>query len=208
MNPFLDELAGYDEDEDFGDALSASLYGDAFGADDEDFGGRANQAFRGLPAAMRKRAQAIAARQRGKKLNLANLLGAQNRLPLAVVTEHARGDDVIYGLDTGSTNVAAAATVSVSTTPQKRHIPKKISLTSTVAGNFILSDIRVGVEPVLATTGNISLAIFIQDSTSPPFRAVLCEVGMDFTVVVTNVNAAGQRFTATVIGTYVPPFVR
>jgi hypothetical protein len=198
MNPYLMANFGeYDEDPNFGDALNKMLYGD-------EFGGAANQAFRGLPLALQQRAANIAKAQGGR----GQLARPQQRIPLAVLTEHARGDDIIYGLDSGAAAIAAGVTVSISTTPQKRHIPKRIALTEAVANNFILSDLRVGVEPVLATTGNISLAIFVQNSTSPPFRAVLCEVGMDVTVVVTNVDAAAHRFTATVIGTYVPPTVR
>lgn len=119
--------------------------------------------------------------------------------------ELARGDDVYYGLDSGAAGVAAASSASLSTTPQKRHIPKRMTVTSTVANNFVISDIRVGVEPVLATTSNMSMAVFIQDATAPSFRAVVCEIGMDFTVVVTNVTGAAARFTASVIGTYLPP---
>lgn len=145
--------------------------------------------FRPSPAAMAAAAPAVA---------------AAARLPTA---ELARGDDVIYGLDSGTTPIAAGATASLTTTPQKRHIPKRIFCSQIVANNFVLSDIRVGVEPVLATTANISLAVFVQDSTSPPFRAVICEIGMDFTVVVTNVGGAGARFVATVLGTYLPPNV-
>lgn len=119
--------------------------------------------------------------------------------------EAARGDDVYYGLDTGSAGVNGGSTASLSTTPQKRHIPKRMTVSSTVANNFVISDIRVGVEPVLATTSNMSMAIFIQDATAPSFRAVICEVGMDFTIVITNVTGANARFTASVVGTYLPP---
>lgn len=202
-NPYLDPTFGaYDEDPNFGDRLNAALYGD-------EFGGALNQRFRGLPLALQERWAAVVKKAAPQgRINPAALAALQmQRPPLAVLTEHARGDDIIYGLDSGTVGVPAGNTVSISTTPQKRHIPKRISLTATVAGNFILSDLRVGVEPVLATTGNISLAIFVQDSTSPPFRAVLCEVGMDVTVVVTNITAGAVRFTATVIGTYVPPTV-
>lgn len=119
--------------------------------------------------------------------------------------EVARGDDVYYGLDSGAAGVAAATTASLSTTPQKRHIPKRMTVSAAVAGNFVISDIRVGVEPVLATTSNMSMAVFIQDATMPSFRAVVCEIGMDFTITVTNVTAVVQRFTAAVGGTYLPP---
>lgn len=128
--------------------------------------------------------------------------GLRAALGRAAQIEAYRGDDVIYGLDA---TVPANTTQAISSSPQKRNVPQRIAVSQTVANNFVLSDIRVGVEPVLATTQNISMAIFIQDSTAPNFRAVVCEVGMDFTIEVTNVTGAAARFTATVVGAYIAP---
>lgn len=131
-------------------------------------------------------------------------LYSASRLSAAAKVEIARGDDVMYGLDSGAANIAAGATATVTVTPQKRHIPTRITLSATVANNFVINDIRTGVEPILITVGAISAAIFIQDSTVPPFRSVVCEVGMDFSLTVTNVTGANQRFTCTVVGKYLP----
>lgn len=122
--------------------------------------------------------------------------------------EAARGDDVIFGLDSGSAGIASNVTAALSASPQKRNLPVRITVTQNIANNFVCSDIRVGVEPILATTSNISLAVFQQDSTAPNFRAVVNEVGMDFTMELTNVTGATARFVATVVGVYVPPWAR
>lgn len=170
---------------------------------------------RGLRQNMAQTAAAAGATTRPLTINraaLASLAGSglrgvspQVAALAANPVELARGDDVYYGLDSGAAGVGAGTSASLSTTPQKRHIPKRLTVSSTVANNFVISDIRVGVEPVLATTSNMSMAIFIQDATTPSFRAVVCEIGMDFTVVVTNITGAGARFTAAVAGTYLPP---
>lgn len=131
-------------------------------------------------------------------------LFAATKLASAAKVELARGDDVMYGVDTGAGGVPAGGTATITVTPQKRHIPQRITLTAAVAGNFVIGDIRSGVEPILATVGNISAAVFIQDSTVPPFRSVVMEVGMDFSITVTNVTGAVQRFTCTVLGKYLP----
>lgn len=115
-----------------------------------------------------------------------------------------RGDDIYYGVDTGATNVNAGATATITVSPQVRHIPRRLVLSANVANNFVINDIRVGVNPVFATTGAISAAIFIQDSSAPDFRATVCDVGQDFSVQVTNITGAAQRFTATVLGRYLP----
>ena len=127
-----------------------------------------------------------------------------SQLAGAAKVELARGDDVMYGLDSGAANVAAGATATITVTPQKRHIPQRITLSGNVANNFVITDIRSGVEPILITVGAISAAVFIQDSTVPPFRSVVMEVGMDFSITVTNVTGAAQRFTCTVLGKYLP----
>ena len=184
MNPFL-----YDSDSDV-----------AFGAADADsFGGNLTLTrFAALNKALSKQAA-------GAKAGAAAMAlppGLRAALGRAAQIEAYRGDDVIYGLDQV---VQANATESLSTSPQKRNVPTRLVVSQTVANSFVLSDIRVGVEPVLATTQNLSMAIFVQDSTAPNFRAVVCEVGMDFTATVTNITGANTRFTATIVGAYIAP---
>lgn len=116
--------------------------------------------------------------------------------------ELARGDDVPFGIDSGA--VATAVSAAISTQPQKRCVPRRLFLTETVAQNFAASNITVGVEPILITTGIISCAIFIQNATAPSFRAVVLEVGMTFNITVTNLTGATERFIATVMSKYVP----
>lgn len=128
-----------------------------------------------------------------------------SKLAAAAKVEIARGDDVMYGVDSGANNIAAGATATLTVTPQKRHIPQRIVLSANVANTFVINDIRSGVEPILITVGAMSAAVFIQDaSQTPPFRSVVMEVGMDFSIQVTNVTGSAARFTATVIGKYLP----
>lgn len=119
---------------------------------------------------------------------------------------HADDLSTIYGVDSGGVAlIAAAAAATITVTPQKRHIPERIVLSTPMAAAFIISGIFAGVEPVLATTGPISAAIFVQDSTSGNFKSVIMDVGMDFSIGVINISGAPARFTATVRGKPVPP---
>jgi hypothetical protein len=183
MNPFL-----FDSDSDY-------MFGEMH---DDSYGGQLNlRRFAALNKAMTKGMP-------GKPAVGQNLPpGIRAALGRAAQIEAYRGDDVIYGLDKAS--VAAGTVESLSTSPQKRNVPTRLTVSQTVANNFVLSDIRVGVEPVLATTQNLSMAIFVQDSTAPNFRAVVAEVGMDVSVVVTNISGAAARFTATIVGAYLAP---
>jgi len=184
MNPFL-----FDSDSDY-----------MFGEDDS-YGGQLNlRRFAALNKALTK---GMPGAPGGKAAMAAIPPGVRAALGRAAQIEAYRGDDVIYGLDAAS--VAAGTTQSLSTSPQKRNVPTRLTVSQTVANNFVLSDIRVGVEPVLATTQNLSMAIFVQDSTAPNFRAVVAEVGMDVSVVVTNISGAAARFTATIVGAYLAP---
>lgn len=185
MNPFL-----YDADSDY-----------AFGADDDSYGGQLNlKRF----AALNKALQAKGGPKAAAGMQLPP--GLRAALGRAAQIESYRGDDVIYGLDSGGTNlIGAGNSQTLSTSPQKRNIPTRLVVSQTVANNFVLSDIRVGVEPVLATTQSLSMAIFVQDSTAPNFRAVVAEVGMDVSVTVTNISGAGARFTSTIVGAYIAP---
>ena len=126
---------------------------------------------------------------------------------LVVAAAQRHSDDLvtIYGVDSGSVLIPAAAAATITVTPQKRHIPEKLVMSTAVAAAFLITGIFAGVEPVLATTGPISAAIFVQDSTSAAFKSVIMDVGMDFSVGVTNISGADARFTTTVVGKPVPP---
>jgi hypothetical protein len=187
MNPFL-----FDSDSDY-----------MFGEEDS-YGGQLNlKRFAALNKALTK---GMPGAPGGKAAMAAIPPGVRAALGRAAQIEAYRGDDVIYGLDSGGVNlIIANETRSLSTSPQKRNVPTRLVVSQTVANNFVLSDIRVGVEPVLATTQSLSMSIFVQDSTAPNFRAVVAEVGMDVSVTVTNITGAPARFTSTIVGAYLAP---
>lgn len=188
MNPFL-----FDSDSDY-----------MFGEDDS-YGGQLNlRRFAALNKALTK---GMPGAPGGKAAMAAIPPGVRAALGRAAQIEAYRGDDVIYGLDSGGAPnlVPAGNSRTLSTSPQKRNVPTRLVVSQTVANNFVLSDIRVGVEPVLATTQSLSMSIFVQDSTAPNFRAVVAEVGMDVSITVTNISGADARFTATIVGAYLAP---
>jgi hypothetical protein len=79
-----------------------------------------------------------------------------------------------------------------------------LSLTDAIAGTFVITDMRTGVQPIMATVGAMSASLFTPASTVCPFRSVVLEVGMDFSVTVQNATGSPARFTATVIGKALP----
>lgn len=130
-----------------------------------------------------------------------------SQLAAATRVEQKRGDDVMYGLDSFGQLPAGCVPGIVTTilvTPQKRHVPQRIIISENMANNFVVHDLRAGVEPILIVNGVISAAVFVQNSTTPPFRSVVMEVGNTFSINVENISGALARFTATVLGKYLP----
>ncbi len=110
-----------------------------------------------------------------------------------------------FGVDSGGVAlIAGAASATILVRPQKQMIPERLVMSETMAGNFLITDIDAGVESLLATTGPISAALFVQDSTVLALKSIVMTVGMDFSVGVTNITAAPLRFTTTVVGKPVP----
>lgn len=128
----------------------------------------------------------------------------ESTLTAAQKIEALQGEAPMFGLDTGAAGVAAAAQATIVVTPQRRNIPTRITLSQNVANAFVIDRLVVGAENLLSTAASISAATFVQDSTAPNFRSPVMEVGMDFSISVTNVTGAVQRFTATVHGRFLP----
>lgn len=119
---------------------------------------------------------------------------------------HADDLSILYGVDSGAAPlIPAAGAADVIVTPQKRHIPERLIMSEAMSAAFLIDGIFAGVEPVLATTGPMSAAMFVQDSTLGNFKSVVMDVGMDFTVSVTNISGGLARFTTGVKGKPVPP---
>lgn len=126
-------------------------------------------------------------------------------LTRAELLELAKGEDYLFGLDSGAAGVNGGITVTISTPPQKRCLPHRITVGDATITNFGCSAISIGVEPVLITTGLMSLAVFRSDSVSPSFRSVPLDVGMDFSMTVTNITLTdGLRYLVTITAKALP----
>lgn len=95
------------------------------------------------------------------------------------------------------TGIAAGAQATIVAAPQKRNVPRRLFLSETVADNFTIDNIVVGVEPVLATAGAIAASAFVPNSLVPDFVQRRCEVSMNVTVTATNISGAAATFAAT-----------
>lgn len=101
-----------------------------------------------------------------------------------------------FGIDSGGAAlIPAAGTATVTVSPQVVCVPERLVMTDAMANTFGINGIFSGIQPILATTGLMSAAMFVQDSTMVAFKSVTVTPGMDFTVQVTNVGlGAAARF--------------
>ena len=104
----------------------------------------------------------------------------------------------VFGVDSGATLIATTASATINVQPQQRCVPTTMTLTEIIAETFIAANLNVGVKPLLITTGNISLAQFVQNSTSPTFTRIMLTPGVLFSILVTNISGASARFIANV----------
>jgi hypothetical protein len=103
----------------------------------------------------------------------------------------------MYGLI--ETGIAGGASGTPTANPQKRNQPRRLFLSESVADNFLIDSLEVGVENLLATSGQISAAIFIPNSNVGDFRRVVCDPVISVTARVTNISGAVATFASTVL---------
>ena len=96
------------------------------------------------------------------------------------------------------TAIGALATVNVNAEPQRQVIPERLIVPANIAGNFLITQVNVGVESVFSSNAAIPAAVFTPDQTNSPFRAVLLRPGQRFTVGVQNLTNVEADFYAAV----------
>jgi len=114
-------------------------------------------------------------------------------------------ESAYWGVDSGANLIAATFSATITVQPQEACWPAGLNVTNLVADTFLITSITVGVQPLLTTTGAISAAIFVQNSTAPRFRRIFLAVGKNFGVGVINISAVPARFSATAFGPSAEP---
>ncbi len=118
---------------------------------------------------------------------------------------------VAYSVSTGEPTkrhpgIPAGATATVTTTPHARHTPVRFIVDGSCSHWFTIRQLNAGVESLIqgrngGPDGGISASVFLPEaSPAVALRPVLMEVGMDFSVTMTNISNEGRPFRAAVIG--------
>ena len=127
--------------------------------------------------------------------------GLPSLLPLALSFSASRSS---YNDD--GNFISAGSTVSMMIKPAKRVVIDRLAIASScVRDSFVVNDLRCGIEPLLDGRGSFSAEAFHPAyDIHPRLRPMLCDVGMDVSLSVTNITGAARRFNAELYCRVVP----
>lgn len=187
-----DELEGddsifadlFDDDEEEGDEVGDDDLGDDDLGDDEDDDDPLM--FLGGKAPAKPKAKAKAKVQRAGRLQPTHQIQ---------VLPFPRGE-------AGATTVAAGALATVSARPQRDAFQvQRFAWASTTSPYFIINQLTVGVDNMMAQAGVVPAEIFSQVGVGVALRGFIAKPGIDVTLQCTNIDAVNARaIYASIIG--------
>lgn len=110
-----------------------------------------------------------------------------------------RAREYVMGIDSVAT-IAAAATLSISSRPQVIFRPDRLVVPSTIAGSFLINDLRVGKNSQFVNATAVPAEAFTQGAVGVRLKMDTTQISQDIVVSVTNISAGALRFNAALIG--------
>lgn len=107
--------------------------------------------------------------------------------------------DEMLGFDS-VTEIPPGETRPVIARPQVIFRGERLVVPSSIAGDFVIEDIRVGNRPMFAASGGNSALVFAEGSTHVRLQMTTAQPGIDIVILASNVSGAARRFRATLIG--------
>jgi hypothetical protein len=155
-------------------------------------------------AAMRKRGINLQALMAAKKKanaqrRLQNLAGMGIQPTLAVETGYTKARTFPFGLQADGVTLAGAAG-SVTRRPQTPIKIARLVIPSSIAGAFVITDLKVGKDSQFVGSDPIPAETFIPTAVGVELKGDTANVGHDVTVAFTNISGAPQQFRAALIG--------
>ena len=139
---------------------------------------------------------------------LADLFDAQISAALTAAgcqpTSNATSKD--YALGFGSTLVKANSSANISVQPQVVFRPERLVIPASIADDFIITDIKVGKNSQLVSTGAIPAAAFTSARSEANCMMMdTAQISMFVTVSVTNTSDKDRYFQCVIFGPSVDP---
>ena len=148
-----------------------------------------------LGAVVRKKRQRNARKQAMARDLMARRV-ASGALLRSVPPRNARE----YALGLGSTSVAGTSSANINVQPQVIFRPERLVVPSNLAVDFLITDIKVGKNSQLVSTGALPAVMFTEQAFGVRLKMDTAQISMFVTVSVTNQNPAARNFQGGLVG--------
>ena len=105
-----------------------------------------------------------------------------------------------YALGLGSTSVAGNSSANINVQPQVIFRPERLVVPSNIAVDFLITDIKVGKNSQLVSTGALSAVMFTENAFGVRLKMDTAQISMFVTISVTNQNPAARNFQGGLVG--------
>jgi hypothetical protein len=105
-----------------------------------------------------------------------------------------------YALGLGSTTVAGQSSANINVQPQVIFRPERLVVPSNIAVDFLITDIKVGKNSQLVSTGALPAVMFTENAFGVRLKMDTAQISMFVTVSVTNQNPAARNFQGGLVG--------
>jgi hypothetical protein len=136
----------------------------------------------------------------------AALIAAGCQSPASGTTEFCPPSSRDYALGFGSTLVKANSSANINVQPQVVFRPERLVIPASIAEDFLITDIKVGKNSQLVSTGAIPAAAFTSARSEANCMMMdTAQISMFVTVSVTNTSDKDRYFQCVIFGPSVDP---
>lgn len=105
-----------------------------------------------------------------------------------------------YALGLGLTTVQGNSSANINVQPQVVFRPERLVVPSNVAVDFLITDIKVGKNSQLVSTGALPALMFTESAFGVRLKMDTAQISMFVTISVTNTNANPKSFAGGLVG--------
>ena len=105
-----------------------------------------------------------------------------------------------YALGLGSTSVAGLSSANINVQPQVIFRPERLVIPSNVAPDFLITDLKVGKNSQLASTGALPAVMFTESAFGVRLKMDTAQISMFVTISVTNQSNVARNFQGGLVG--------
>ena len=105
-----------------------------------------------------------------------------------------------YALGLGSTSVSGSSSANINVQPQVIFRPERLVVPSNIAVDFLITDIKVGKNSQLVSTGALPAVMFTENAFGVRLKMDTAQISMFVTISVTNQNPAARNFQGGLVG--------